>query len=134
MGAWDFIGKPVEISYLTERVRSLIQISERRKERPVEVIPYSQVGLRIDESRLTIHWYGNRVEMTMTEFSILNLIASKPGRVRSYDELKAITKQRYVETNTINGHIRRIRNKLKRIDPQFKSLKNVHGMGYRWLE
>ena len=133
MGAWDFVGKPVGVRYLAERVRSLIKISEHRSTKPIEVIPYSEIGLRVNESSLTIHWYGNRVDLTMTEFSIISLIASQPGRVRSYDELKSATRQRLVETNTINGHIRRIRKKFKTIDPAFKALKNVHGVGYKWL-
>ncbi len=132
LGAWDFMSKPVGLSYLTERVRSLIQISERRLDNKMEVIPYSQIGLRIDEAQMTAHWYGNRLELTLTEFLILNLISSQRGRVRSYDELKGITRQRYVETNTVTGHIRRIRRKFKKIDPSFTDLKNVHGVGYRW--
>ena len=133
MGAWDFVSKPVGVRYLAERVRSLIKISEHRLMKPIEVIPYSEIGLRVDENSLTIHWYGNRVDLTMTEFSIVSLISSQSGRVRTYDELKSATRQRYVETNTINGHIRRIRNKFKKIDPSFKGLKNVHGIGYKWI-
>ncbi len=132
LGAWDFMSKPVGLSYLTERVRSLIQISERRMDNKIEVIPYSQIGLRIDEPQMTVHWYGNRLELTLTEFLILNLISSQQGRVRSYDELKEITRQRYVETNTVTGHIRRIRRKFQKIDHSFTALKNVHGVGYRW--
>jgi len=65
----------------------------------------------------------------LTEFYILNLLASQQGRVRSYDELKGITRQRYVETNTVTGHIRRIRRKFQKIDPSFTALKSVHGVG-----
>ena len=132
LGAWDYVSKPIGVRYLTERVRSLIRISEHRKKAAGEVLPYTQKGLKIDRNSLRAYWFGNLVDLTMTEFSILDLIASNPGRVRSYDELKQATRQRYVETNTINGHIRRIRTKLKKVDPLFKSLKNVHGVGYRW--
>ncbi len=117
---------------MTERVHSLISISEQRRKNTVEVIPYSQIGLRINEPQMTVHWFGNRLDLTMTEFSILNLIASQRGRVRTYDELKEITRQRYVETNTINGHIRRIRRKFQKHDRNFSALRNVHGVGYRW--
>ena len=132
LGAWDFMSKPVGLDYLTERVRSLIQISESRTNNTVEVIPYSQIGLRISEEQMTVHWFGNRVDLTLTEFYILNLLASQRGRVRSYDELKGITRQRYVEANTVTGHVRRIRIKFQKIDPKFKGIKNVHGVGYRW--
>ncbi len=37
-----------------------------------------------------------------------------------------------VERNTINGYIRRIRNKFKEIDSNFDSIQTVFGVGYRW--
>jgi DNA-binding response OmpR family regulator len=43
-----------------------------------------------------------------------------------------VTKQSYVEKNTINGYIRRIRKKFKQIDPDFEHIETVFGTGYRW--
>jgi DNA-binding response OmpR family regulator len=43
-----------------------------------------------------------------------------------------VTRQSMVERNTINGYIRRIRNKFKEIDPGFDSIQTVFGVGYRW--
>ncbi|MYJ52687.1 MAG: hypothetical protein F4093_08535, partial [Gammaproteobacteria bacterium] len=42
------------------------------------------------------------------------------------------TRQRFVERNTINGYVRRIRKKFKEIDPSFSMIQTVFGVGYRW--
>ena len=55
-----------------------------------------------------------------------------PGHVRTYDHMMQVTRQSMVERNTINGYIRRIRNKFKEIDPGFDSIQTVFGVGYRW--
>jgi DNA-binding response OmpR family regulator len=59
-------------------------------------------------------------------------LASQPGKVCSFDQLAEVTRQRIVTQNTISGHIRRIRGKLKAMDPAFRAIRNVHGVGYRW--
>ena len=43
-----------------------------------------------------------------------------------------ITRQSYVEKNTINGYIRRIRKKFKEVDGGFVMIETVFGIGYRW--
>lgn len=50
----------------------------------------------------------------------------------SFDQLAEVTRQRIVTQNTISGYIRRIRGKLKAMDPTYRAIRNVHGMGYRW--
>ena len=43
-----------------------------------------------------------------------------------------ITRQSYVEKNTINGYVRRIRKKFKEVDRDFSMIETVFGVGYRW--
>jgi DNA-binding response OmpR family regulator len=43
-----------------------------------------------------------------------------------------VTRQSYVERNTINGYVRRIRKKFKDADPAFSMIQTVFGLGYRW--
>ncbi|NIY17088.1 MAG: DNA-binding response regulator, partial [Nitrospinaceae bacterium] len=42
------------------------------------------------------------------------------------------TRQSYVEKNTINGYVRRIRKKFKEVDSGFSMIQTVFGVGYRW--
>ena len=59
-------------------------------------------------------------------------MARRPNQVKSYDNLMQITKQSYVERNTINGYIRRIRKKFTDIDAKFDRIETVFGIGYKW--
>ena len=72
------------------------------------------------------------MELTLTEFWLVEALAQSPGEAFSYESLMPVTRQTIVEKNTINGHIRRIRIKFKRIDPEFSCIRNVFGVGYRW--
>jgi two-component system OmpR family response regulator len=132
MGAWDYLPKPVSLSILKERVASLIRIRELRNQtQPTHTLPPEQ-GLSVDLERVRAYWNGQELEVTLTELRILDCLASQPGKVCSFDQLAEVTRQRIVTQNTISGHIRRIRGKLKAMDPAFRAIRNVHGVGYRW--
>ncbi|MBT3347664.1 MAG: hypothetical protein HN963_07440 [Thiotrichales bacterium] len=99
-----------------------------------ESIAKQEDGLFVNEKALTVQWYGKHIEFTLTEFTIIKILSSQRGRVRTYSELMDATRQRMVEVNTIVGHIRRVRNKFKSLDSNFCALENVHSIGYRWRE
>ena len=82
--------------------------------------------------RTRIRWRGQELSLTLTEFWLIESMARHPGHVKTYENMMQITRQSYVERNTINGYIRRIRNKFKEIDPSFKNIQTVFGVGYKW--
>ena len=88
--------------------------------------------LSINEDSMTIKWQGKELSLTLTEFWLIESMARHPGHVKTYENMMQITRQSYVERNTINGYIRRIRNKFKEIDPDFKQIQTVFGVGYKW--
>jgi len=81
---------------------------------------------------MSIRWKGQELSLTLTEFWLIESMARHPGHVKTYENMMQITRQSYVERNTINGYIRRIRNKFKEIDPNFKHIQTVFGVGYKW--
>jgi DNA-binding response OmpR family regulator len=81
---------------------------------------------------MLVSWKEEKLVFTVTECSLLTAIVKANGGAVHYDELAAITKQTVVTNNTINTHIRHMRQKFKVIDPHFNSITNVHGTGYRW--
>jgi two-component system OmpR family response regulator len=81
---------------------------------------------------MLVHWKGKPVNLTLTEFWIIESLTRNPGHVRTYDALSDVTRQGLVERNTINGYIRRIRNKFRELDPNFDRIQTVHGTGYKW--
>ena len=130
--AWDYLIKPITLDYLTVRVSSLFSIEKRLTHSNT---PSSEIicgPLTLNETALSVHWRGKPIELTLTEFWLIEALAQSPGEAFSYESLMPVTRQTIVEKNTINGHIRRIRIKFKRIDPDFNCIRNVFGVGYRW--
>lgn len=135
LDAWDYLIKPITLDFLAVRVSSLFRIADAVSNADtaghnIEKIVYGD--LTIDERSMTIFWKNLPLELTLTEFWIVESLVSHPGHVKSYDDLMQVTRQTIVEKNTINGHVRRIRSKFKQVDNNFKCIKNVFGIGYRW--
>lgn len=132
--AWDYLIKPITLDYLTVRVSSLFRIEERLTHSPSPA-PASDTlcgNLALNESAMSVRWKEKPIELTLTEFWLVEALAQSPGDAFSYEALMPVTRQTIVEKNTINGHIRRIRIKFKRVDPDFNCIRNVFGVGYRW--
>jgi two-component system OmpR family response regulator len=81
---------------------------------------------------MSIHWKDQPLNLTLTEYWLVESMSRNPGHVRTYDHMMQVTRQSLVEHNTINGYIRRIRNKFKEVDHNFDSIQTVFGVGYRW--
>jgi len=88
--------------------------------------------LFIDPDSMTVTWDQQSLNLTLTEFWLIEALARRPNQVKSYDNLMQITRQSYVERNTINGYVRRIRSKFKAIDSEFNRIETVFGVGYKW--
>ena len=132
MTAWDYITKPVSLEFLVARVHALLRISEQLQSQPAPENDVSVGSLVVNEKSMLVHWKENPVNLTLTEFWIIESLSRNPGHVKTYDALSDVTRQGLVERNTINGYIRRIRNKFRELDPTFDRIQTVHGTGYKW--
>ncbi len=81
---------------------------------------------------MSVKWNDKVVNLTLTEFWLVQALARRPGHVKTYENLMQVTRQSYVERNTINGYVRRVRKKFKEVDPGFSMIQTVFGVGYRW--
>src|SRR6266567_3357872 len=92
--------------------------------------------LRMDPERHICTWKTEPVTLTVTEFLILQALASRPGVVKSRDGLMdaAYDDQVYVDDRTIDSHVKRLRKKLKAIDGDFDMIDTLYGVGYRFKE
>lgn len=132
MTAWDYITKPVSLEFLVARVHALLKISDQLQSAPAGSTTLSVGSLELNEDSMLVKWKGQTVSLTLTEFWIIESLTRNPGHVRTYDALSDVTRQGLVERNTINGYIRRIRNKFRDIDTGFDRIQTVHGTGYKW--
>ena len=81
-------------------------------------------------------WGGKTLTLTVTEFMILEALATRPGVVRTRDQLMDAAYQDdvYVDDRTIDSHIKRLRRKFREIDPEFSAIDTLYGAGYRFAE
>jgi two-component system response regulator ChvI len=140
MGADDYVKKPFSQRLLVERIRALL----RRQ----EAIATGEVGdqedtkvmtrgnLSMDPLRHAVVWKGLDVSLTVTEFLLLQALAQRPGFVKSRDQLMdvAYDDQVYVDDRTIDSHIKRLRKKMRSVDPDFSAIETLYGIGYRYNE
>ena len=94
----------------------------------------SQAELVLDPARHHCEWRGQPVQLTVTEFLILQALAARPGLVKSRDQLMdaAYGEQIYVDDRTIDSHIKRLRKKIKSVDEAFSNIETLYGLGYRF--
>ena len=127
LGADDYVSKPFSPRELIARIKAIL-----RRPQPSETEQELSVGaLTIDTERREVFWDKAPVQLTATEFAILQLLASRPGKVFERDELMrgAYPGRRIVSHRTIDSHIRRLRDKLKSDGADI--IHTAHGVGYR---
>ena len=137
MGADDYITKPFSQRLLIERIRAIL----RRRQTAADHEPDAgQIMVRgdltLDPSRHACSWKGHDVKLTVTEFLILETLAQRPGHVKSRDQLMdaAYDDNVYVDDRTIDSHIKRLRKKLRAVDPDFAEIETLYGIGYRYKD
>ncbi|MCL1628314.1 MULTISPECIES: response regulator transcription factor [Roseinatronobacter] len=139
MGADDYVKKPFSQRLLVERIRALL----RRKQANEGVIEAGEEAkilvrgnLEMDPLRHQVKWKAEDVTLTVTEFLLLQALAQRPGVVKSRDQLMdvAYDDQVYVDDRTIDSHIKRLRKKMRSVDPEFSSIETLYGIGYKYNE
>jgi two-component system, OmpR family, response regulator ChvI len=138
MGADDYIKKPFSQRLLIERIRTLLRRSELGEDKTVKKADTVLVRgpLVMDTDRHSCTWDGRDVQLTVTEFLLLKALASRPGHVKSRDQLMdaAYGESIYVDDRTIDSHIKRLRKKFRQVDNKFSQIETLYGVGYRYSE
>jgi two-component system response regulator ChvI len=90
----------------------------------------------MDRERHSVSWRGERLLLTVTEFRLLETLATRPGVIKSRDALMdaAYEDQVYVDDRTIDSHIKRLRKKFRAVDDTFDRIETLYGVGYRFKE
>jgi two-component system alkaline phosphatase synthesis response regulator PhoP len=132
-GADDYITKPIRPKVLVSRVKALTKrTSVVEEEAPVADETTINIGsLTIDRERYMISVNGQEMILPRKEFELLSLLASKPGKVFTREEIYSSVwgEQVIVGDRTIDVHIRKLREKIG--DDHIKTLK---GIGYKFVD
>jgi two-component system phosphate regulon response regulator PhoB len=136
LGADDYIAKPFSPHVLVARMRALLrrldrQASPEAPRRGEEEAPIELFGLRLDPRRHEVSAREQPIELSATEFAILELLMREPGRVFTRSQAIAGAKgEDYPVTDrAIDVHILSLRRKLGQ---DGALIETVRGIGYRF--
>jgi two-component system OmpR family response regulator len=131
LGADDYVTKDVSLPHLSARIAALFRRSDLASSPASTEDVLARGDLTLDVKRLTAHWRGSPVDLTLTEFWMVHALARHPGHVKDRDSLMRDARI-VVDDSTITSHVKRIRRKFQAVDPGFDAIASVYGMGYRW--
>jgi two-component system response regulator ChvI len=138
-GAVDFIAKSRDRQVLVRRLRSVV---ERVNPKPKTDLPVEERlacgKLLLESSRAC--WNQVDVDLTLGEYNIVHLLASKAGSFATYRSVyDRLRYEGFISGHGADGYranvrsaIKRIRNKFRACDPAFDEIENYTGFGYCW--
>ena len=134
LGADDYVTKPFSPRELVARVRAVLR--RAGPERDVSTPPIVAGDLTVDLERRLLTMAGRAVDLTPTEFDLLVVLASHPGRVFSRMELLDRVQGYAFEgyERTVDAHVKNLRQKIEPDPKQPRYLLTVFGVGYRFVE
>ena len=139
LGADDYLTKPFSMRECTARVKALLrrsQLSAPVEAAAIEVQEKLDIAeLSLDSGSRVVTLDGRAVELTAREFDLLFYLVQHHGRVYSRSQLLdavwGYSHDGY--EHTINTHINRLRNKLKRSNGEAEFIQTVWGVGYKFV-
>ena len=130
VGTDDYVAKPFSVKVLLERIRALLR---RRDGNGVAGNVVVSQGVLIDRERHRVTVNETLLDLTPSEFGLLEALVRQPGRVFSRSELidAALGGDSLVLERTIDVHVRSLR---KKLGPHAVLVETVRGIGYRFRD
>ena len=129
-GADDYVTKPFSVREITARVKALLRRTKKNASTEKEVFDFD--GLHVNLSTHDVRVDEKPVILSPLEFRLLKFFITHQERVYNRDQLLDLVwgDEAFVETRTVDVHIRRLREK---IEPEgARLIKTVRGAGYRF--
>ncbi len=130
VGADDYVTKPFSVKILLERVKALLR---RRVSGEASGDSVASQGISVDRSRHRVTAGESQVQLTRSEFNLLDAMIRQPGRAFTRAELieAALRDDSLVLERTIDVHIRGLR---KKLGDHGDLIETVRSIGYRFRD
>lgn len=130
-GADDYITKPIRPRLLISKVESLLRRVNLNGKQEEQGAVIQTNHLKIDRDKFIVELENNRIILPKKEFELLELLASRPGKVFNREQIlnSVWGNETIVGERTIDVHIRKLREKLG--DDYIRTIK---GVGYTFQE
>ncbi len=130
-GADDYVAKPIKPALLVSRIKALLRRLPAINEQETNDNLLQAGNITIDKERYVVIKQGSNIVLPKKEFELLTLLASKPHKVFSREEIfaKVWGSNVVVGDRTIDVHIRKLREKIG-----MEYIKTVKGVGYKFEE
>lgn len=131
-GADDYITKPFDYEIAMAKIKSQLRRAYGTYAGSNSERSLTLAGMTLDMERLTLTRGENKVDLSHTEAKILDELIKKAGTIVTRDRLleKIWDEQAFVDENTLNVYITRVRKKLSALEIT-DGLQTVRGQGYR---
>ena len=128
LGADDYMCKPLSPREVVARVKAALRRHEMNAREP------GVDDVQLDESCLQVALDGKTVMLTSIEFQLMKTLARYPRRIHSRIQLMECLYQdnRIVHDRTVDGHVKKLRAKLKKLFGEREVIQSVYGAGYRF--
>jgi two-component system response regulator BaeR len=127
LGADDYICKPFSPREVVARAKAVLRRAKRRD------LPQAP-GLVLDDAGLQASLDGKDLGLTAVEFQLLKVLAARPGRIYSRDQLMdaMYRDERVVSDRTVDSHVKKLRKKIGDVLPDRELIHSVYGVGYKY--
>jgi two-component system response regulator ChvI len=134
-GAIDFVEKTRSFSIVLQRLKLALAGAKGQPD-----VGNEPSCLKIDEASARAFWKGQLVDLTITEFKVIRLLAANPDRDVPYRALYDLVRGEGFQAGSgadgyranVRAIVKRVRRAFCTIDPQFDAIENYPGFGYRW--
>lgn len=133
LGADDYVSKPCTPRELVARVRAILRRADPEKQDSGQLQPLRVGALAISAASRSDSWHNEVLDLTSTEFNLLEMLCRRAGRTISKEDLSLHTLGRPLARydRSIDVHVSNLRQKLGLLKDGRSPIQTIRGIGYQ---